>query len=178
MKQIYTIGYGNRSLAELFALLKEYGISSVVDVRSKPYSRYNSDFTKAALEQKLKEAGFYYLFMGDVLGGIPEDEDIYQDGQVDYNRLAGQESYRNGVERVISGAEKGYKICLLCSELKPEMCHRSKLIGRSLEQKGVDVRHIDEKGKLADQKEVLLRLDGGQLSLFDRGYRSRGKYLS
>ena len=33
---------------------------------------------------------------------------------------------------------------LMCSEGKPEMCHRSKLIAASLIELGIPVAHIDE----------------------------------
>ena len=32
----------------------------------------------------------------------------------------------------------------MCSEGKPEMCHRSKLIGATLDELGIPVLHIDE----------------------------------
>ncbi len=54
----------------------------------------------------------------------------------------------------------------MCSEGKPEMCHRSKLIGKTLAARGLPVAHIDENDALIGQDEVLLRLTGGQPSLF------------
>ena len=54
----------------------------------------------------------------------------------------------------------------MCSEGKPENCHRSKLDGQTLTAQGVEVLHIDEQDALISQKDVLLRLTGGQPSLF------------
>ena len=65
---IYTVGYGARSIEEFLALLEEWGIVFLLDVRSKPYSRYKPDFSKDALERHLKGKGFRYVFMGDTLG--------------------------------------------------------------------------------------------------------------
>jgi len=56
---------------------------------------------------------------------------------------------------------------LMCSEQKPQECHRSKLIGSTLCARGVEVAHIDETGKLKTQEKVENILSGGQLSLFD-----------
>jgi hypothetical protein len=54
----------------------------------------------------------------------------------------------------------------MCSEGKPEMCHRSKLIGKTLAQRGIPLAHIDESDRLISQDDVLLRQTGGQRSLF------------
>jgi hypothetical protein len=65
----------------------------------------------------------------------------------------------------------------MCSEGKPEQCHRSKLIGASLADLNVDVRHIDESGELRTQDEIVRNLTGGQLSLFgDATFTSRKRY--
>jgi uncharacterized protein (DUF488 family) len=69
-------------------------------------------------------------------------------------------------------------VVLLCSEGKPEMCHRSKLIGQTLVDEEIGVAHIDERDQLISQEDVLLRLTKGQLSLFDDFFKhtSRKKY--
>ena len=55
----------------------------------------------------------------------------------------------------------------MCSEAKPERCHRSKLIGQCLATHKIYVEHIDEEGNLKTQEQVISLLTGGQLSLFD-----------
>jgi len=61
---------------------------------------------------------------------------------------------------------QGLAVIIMCSEGKPENCHRSKLIGKSLAQTGIPVAHIDESDEIIGQADVLLRLTGGQPSLF------------
>ena len=57
------------------------------------------------------------------------------------------------------------------------MCHRSKLIGESLQALDIPLAHIDENGEVKDQDEVISRLTGGQLSLFgEHGFTSRKRY--
>ncbi len=164
---IYTIGYGNRSIDEWIALLRHYKILYLVDIRSQPYSRFHPDFSKAALEGRLKSEGLHYIFLGDKLGGRPQDETCYVNGKVDYAILREKPFYLEGITRLSRAREKGARIALMCSEQKPEECHRSKLIGYTLRERGVDVAHIDESGKLKSQEEVDQMLTGGQLSLFD-----------
>jgi hypothetical protein len=65
----------------------------------------------------------------------------------------------------------------MCSEGKPEQCHRSKLIGETLAGLGIPVAHIDEHDQVCSQDEVIQRLTGGQLSLFgDHEFTSRKRY--
>ena len=47
---LYTIGHGNRSTSELISLLKENGVTQVVDARTSPYSRHHPQFTQENLE--------------------------------------------------------------------------------------------------------------------------------
>lgn len=164
---IYTIGYGNRSIGECITLMHRYTIEFLVDIRSQPYSRFHPDFSKVALEDKLKLENLRYIFLGDKLGGRPADETCYVNGKVDYAILREKQFYQEGIIRLCKAREKGARMVLMCSEQKPEECHRSKLIGYTLRERGIEVAHIDESGKLKSQEEVDHMLTGGQLLLFD-----------
>lgn len=164
---IYTIGYGARDMEGFIAALQRYGVAYLIDVRSRPYSRYKPEFSRDALENTLREAGIRYVYMGDSLGGLPDDRTCYDDeGKVVYEQVAQREFYQKGIERLATAHAQGLTICLMCSEGKPEMCHRTKLIGRTLALRSLPAAHIDENDALVTQNEVLLRHTGGQLSLF------------
>lgn len=176
---IFTIGYGAREIEELIAVLKRYQIAYLIDVRSKPYSRYKPDFSKQALEERLKVAGVRYLFMGDLLGGQPDDPDCYVDGKVDYEKVNEKGFYRQGIGRLAEAWKQQRRVALMCSEGKPEQCHRSKLIAATLVAAQIEVAHIDENDALISQEDVLLRLRGGQPSLFGTAldhFTSRKRY--
>lgn len=164
---IYTIGYGNRPLDEYLALLRRYNIEYIVDIRSQPYSRFHPDYSKASLENTLKRAGLHYVFLGALLGGRPTDEACYVNGKVDYALLRAKPFYQQGIARLAHARAKAICMALMCSEQKPEECHRSKLIGSTLRAQGIEVMHIDETGMLKVQAEVERILTGGQLALFD-----------
>ncbi len=164
---IYTIGYGARGLDELVATLRGYSIEYLVDVRSQPYSRHKPEFTKASLEQGIREAGLRYVFMGDTLGGRPKDAQYYTGDKVDYPKLREAPFYKEGLARLQTALDKGLALALMCSEGKPHECHRSKLIGASLEAVGIEVRHIDENGELKTQAAVMEAITQGQLSFFE-----------
>lgn len=174
---IYTIGYGDRTLAALIALLQRYQIDYLVDVRTAPYSRYKPEFSKAELTAALRQHGFKYVFMGDQVGGRPTDPACYTDGKVDYDKVQATAPYQQGIERLRSAFAQQQRIVLLCSEGKPEECHRSKLIGATLDKLGIPLVHIDEKDEAQSQEQVITRLTDGQLSLFgDHSFQSRKRY--
>ena len=176
---VFTIGYGSRSFEDLAELLAEHEITCLVDVRTAPYSRFRPEFSKAALEAALPGRGVRYVFLGDALGGRPDMPDCYVDGRVDYERVKEKEFYRRGIERVRRAREQQMRLALMCSEGKPELCHRSRLIGVALAREGIVISHIDADGTLISQPDVILRITGAQLPMIPElapPLRSRKKY--
>lgn len=174
---IFTIGYGSRFLDEFITLLKRNGIECVVDVRSSPYSRFKPEFSRDALEVALIENGIRYAYRGDSLGGRPTDSDCFEDGKVIYERVSQKEFYLRGIERLRSAHDMGIRLALMCSEGKPDECHRSKLIGTTLQDAGIQVVHLDEAGVPRTQDEIIDRITGGQLGLFgEPTFTSRKRY--
>jgi uncharacterized protein (DUF488 family) len=177
---IYTIGYGARDIAHFVEVLKANEIAFLIDVRSKPYSRYKPEFSKAALEETLKTAGIRYVFMGDALGGQPDDPDCYDQNQkINYEKLAQKPYYRAGIGRLRNAWDQQLRVAIMCSEGQPERCHRTHLIAKDLTRQGIDVRHIDEDNQLLTQDMAVSRLYGGQRSLFGADFtrlRSRKRY--
>jgi len=165
---IYTIGYGNRSIEDFVKLLQQYGIKFLVDIRSQPYSQFHPEFSKEALEKSLKQYGMQYVFMGDSLGGRPKDSACYVDGKVDYAKVREQPFFQKGIHYLRTAWEKQLCIALMCSEAKPQECHRSKLVGNTLIEQGIDVAHIDETGAIKTQPQIDQMLTGGQLTLFSQ----------
>lgn len=174
---IYTIGYGSRSIEELIEVLRQHEIAYLIDVRSAPYSRYKSEFSKAPLANELEQHGIHYVFMGDTLGGRPDDETCYVNGKLDYEKVKEKEYYRGGIQRLHTAFSQQHAVVLMCSEGKPEECHRCKLIGATLTTQDIPVVHIDENDEQVTQAQVIERLTGGQLSIFgEETFQSRKKY--
>ena len=176
---IFTIGYGNRNIDEFYSILKKQSIVYLIDIRTSPYSRYNQSFSREFLTDWLKLRGIHYVFMGDNLGGRPMDDDCYSDGKVAYEKVQEKDFYKEGIVRLMSAWNKNLSTVLMCSEIKPEECHRSKLIGNTLLQNKVEVQHIDENDNLVCQLDIIKRITGGQTELFGlppEVQRSRKKY--
>lgn len=163
---IYTIGYGSRSIEDFVKLLQDYDIKFLVDVRSQPYSRFNPDFSKDALEKRLKQHFIRYIFMGDTLGGRPQDSSCYVDNKVDYSRVREKSFFQKGISYLHTAWGKQLHIALMCSEAQPQECHRAKLIGNTLTEQNIDVAHIDEVGAIKTQLQINQILTDGQPTLF------------
>ncbi|AUW92648.1 hypothetical protein BXT84_00670 [Sulfobacillus thermotolerans] len=177
MHCIYTIGYGKRTILEFMDALQPYHIDYLVDVRTKPTSRFNPDFTRERLDSFLSRYHIRYLWMGDTLGGLPSDNRCYVNGRVDYAKVEMLDSYQYGIGRLQTAWNKHIPLVVMCAEGKPEACHRSKLIGQTLSRLNIPVAHIDVNGDLVTQQEVIQRLTQGQLSWFESSLTSRKRYV-
>ena len=154
---IYTVGHSTHSFEEFLSLLKPHGVTAVADVRSVPHSHFNPQFNRPSLEKELPAAGVAYVFMGKQLGARSKDPSCYEQGRVQYRRLARTALFREGVERIKKGAES-YRVVLLCAEKEPLECHRAILVSRELESDGVRVAHILADGSLESHHNAMLRL--------------------
>ncbi len=160
---LYTIGHGNRKLDDFLALLNKFGIKYLIDVRSQPYSKFNPQFNQNDLKFFLEGKGIKYVFMGDTIGGRPNDSSCYdENGKVDYESVKTKDFFLQGIDRLKTAYHKDINVVIMCSESKPCECHRSKLIGRVLNLENIVLKHIDENGKLKDQSTVIYELNEGR----------------
>lgn len=152
---IYTIGYGNRDPEDFLYLLKNFNIDCLIDVRSYPYSNLNSMYNKNNLKDFLEENDIKYIFMGDMLGGKPNDSSCYKkDGKIDYNIVKTKDFFIKGIEILKKISNENKNIVIMCSETKPSSCHRNKLISNVLVEDDIIVKHIDENGKIKNHKKI------------------------
>ncbi|MGA8768270.1 MAG: DUF488 domain-containing protein [Candidatus Acidiferrales bacterium] len=154
---VFTIGHSTHPQERFIALLRQHGITALCDVRSAPYSRVNPQFNREELKQALRASGIKYVFLGKELGARSEDPACYEDGKVQYDRLAHTDLFRLGLKRVLKGM-KGYRLALMCAEKEPLQCHRTILVARRLVEHGLDVQHIHADGRLESHSEALSRL--------------------
>ncbi len=164
---LYTIGHGTRKAEEFLSLLKQYDVRYLLDVRSRPYSRFNPQYNQKQLKSFLEQNGITYVFMGDTLGGRPDDPTCYNiEGKIDYRLLKEKDYFQAGIERVKTAHDKDLNIALMCSEKIPSECHRSRLIGEVLFRQGIQVHHIDDKGGIKDQPTVMNETGSGAAGLW------------
>ena len=130
---LYTIGHSNLPAEDFIAHLEQHGITLLVDVRSRPYSRYFPHFNKSRLENFLPEHGITYHFAGLHLGGRPDDPTVYREGDIDYEAVMQRDWYQAGLHDLLAlVAGTAGPAAIMCSEGDPDRCHRHHLIARSL----------------------------------------------
>lgn len=154
---IYTIGHSNHSVEKFIELLRQHSISVVVDVRSVPFSRIQTQFDRNNLAANLEKHSITYIFLGKELGGRSDNPTCYENGRVQYQLLAQTKTFQEGLERVRTGSEN-HRIALMCVEREPLECHRTLLISRELESKGIQVIHIHADGHLELHEKAMERL--------------------
>jgi hypothetical protein len=168
---ILTIGHSNHAIEAFLELLRRHGVEVVVDVRSQPTSTYAPHFDRSSLKRWAAEAGWEYVFLGDELGGRPRGGEFYgADGRVDYARVARSTPFRRGVERLVDLAAHS-RVAILCAEEDPLHCHRRRLVGRVLLDRGFGLEHLRGDGRVESETAVAFRSDAArqdsQLSLFN-----------
>lgn len=149
-RRLYTIGHSNHSHAKFISLLHQHQINCIVDVRSVPASKHTPQFNQEELRWILKQNGIVYLHFGNEFGARRTDC-LNADGQVDFEQAIDTKAFKNGVERIHKGMEKGYQIAIMCSEANPLECHRFSLVSRYFYEHGFDIQHILQEGDLASQ---------------------------
>lgn len=154
---IYTIGHSNHEADDFVRILESHSVKAVADLRTSPYSRMYPQFNRQPLQAVLKRAGIRYVFMGDVLGGRPDDLSCYENGKVRYDKVAQLPAFSEGLDRVLRGAAQ-YRIALMCSEKDPITCHRMLLVSRELAKRGAAVAHILHDGTLEPHAEAEMRM--------------------
>lgn len=155
--RLYTVGHSSQSLEEFLSLLQHHGINCVVDVRSVPASKYAPQFNEESLRRFLKPHSIQYLPFGDEFGARRTDC-INDDGQVDFEMAVTTPLFQQGVERLMKGLKRGFRIALMCSEADPLECHRFSLVSRYFHNQGIEVFHILKDAELATQCEVEKRM--------------------
>ena len=154
---VFSIGHSNQSTETFFALLRQYEIQVLVDVRSSPYSKYVPHFNSNALIAATELSDVKYLFMGQELGGRPDGDEFYDAGNhVLYKRVAESSLFLRGIQR-LKEIGRTSRIAMMCSEEDPATCHRHLLIGHVLTQQDVSLLHIRGDGHLQDEKELTSR---------------------
>jgi len=154
---LYTIGHSNLELGRFIDLLMKNRISAVADVRSIPVSRFAPQFSRDHLENALVQAKIHYVYLGRELGARPDDDDCIVDGRVQFNRLARTPRFLSGIERLVDGSKR-HSVAIMCTEKDPLDCHRTILIARVLNERGLHILHIHGDGGLERHADAMDRL--------------------
>jgi len=164
--KLYTIGHSNHTIDKFIHLLENNSITTLVDVRTAPYSRYNPHFNRENLEFLLPQREMQYVYAGKYLGGRPSDPACYESRvlpregtdylhEVDYPEVMKRDWFVQGIERLLEMADE-HTTAIMCSEENPAECHRHYLIAQYLMENHpeVDVRHIRGDGTVFSARSI------------------------
>lgn len=166
-KTIYSIGYSSFSKEQFADVLAKYAITAIADVRSSPYSSFHREFNKENLQKFLRSRRIEYVYLGKELGARFEDQSVYVDNQVSFEKVAAHPLFKQGMKRITEGA-RSFTIALMCAEKDPLTCHRALLVSRSLASRFI-VLHIlgdggiEEHSAMEERLLKLFRIDQYQL---------------
>ena len=141
---LQTLGHSTRSLDELIALLEEFEVGLLVDVRRFPGSRRYPHFSRDVLANRMPTVGIEYLHEPD-LGGrrAPRPDSPNTAWRVAafrcYADHMATEEFAAALQRVIDAQSR--RPAVMCAEAVPWRCHRQ-LIADALVARGLEVQHI------------------------------------
>jgi len=127
--KLWSVGHSNRTLDDLIALLRSYGIVTLCDVRAFPASKRHPQFDGAALHAAWGDG---YGWLGKELGGFRKEG---------YERHMQSDLFRAGIEQLLAHARKAPTV-YLCAERDWRGCHRRFISDHLVSAAGVDVWHI------------------------------------
>lgn len=163
---LFTIGFTGKTAEEFFALLKQAGVQTVIDVRQNRGGQLSAFAKHPDLEFFLDEtAGISYRHE-TLLAPTPELRKKYQSN----NDWAAYEAEffalmkERGVPQAVNTSTWPGKVALLCTEAGPEKCHRrlvADLLAERYRAEGdeVEIQHLislkaRDKGKAAKAQAI------------------------
>ena len=130
------MGTSTRTKEEFIELLRHYHLTTVVDVRSLPQSRFEH-FNGENLAKMLSEVAIDYVYLGKELGGFRKGG---------YQAYTQTSEYQAGIYKLEEIARKG-STAFMCAERFAWKCHR-RIIASTLEERGWKVVNIIEKDRV------------------------------
>lgn len=142
---IATIGYQGAKLADFLATLAAAKVDLLIDVREIAFS-HRREFMRNALAAVLRDAGIEYRHM-KALGTPKPGRDAAKAGdRAGFRKhLLKQLGSPEGKAALAEAAElvRHQRICLLCMEHDPKLCHRSEVARRLAKTTGTAIAHLD-----------------------------------
>jgi len=147
MIRLFTIGFTEKTASTFFTLLKTAGVKQIIDTRLNNVSQLAGFAKGKDLEYFAKEIGDMGYEHNINLAPTKELLSSYRDKTITWAQYETEYisllDARNIIQEI--DFEKLNDNCLLCSEHKPEMCHR-RLLAEYLqrENKDIEIIHLIE----------------------------------
>lgn len=147
-RTLYTIGHSTRSARELIDMLREFGVTRLVDIRSVPRSRTNPQFNLDVLPATLHNAEIAYVHLASLGGRRTKSERVEEGANAgwqqrpfhNYADYAETASFREGLRELLEMASR--ETCaIMCAEAVWWRCHR-RIVADHVLAHGVPVVHV------------------------------------
>ena len=125
---IYTYGNNSIDAKDLVRILQPYHINCVVDCRPQAYTMELSNTPSDELQQVLKQNNIAYLPFSQHFGVFPK-ETRNKNGTILYSKVIKSQRFLEGIQRLETGVEKGYTICIIDHERETAPSRRYIFIG-------------------------------------------------
>jgi uncharacterized protein (DUF488 family) len=144
-----TIGFTGKTAEEFFALLRDAGVESVIDVRQNRTGQLSAFAKHPDLEFFLRQIGNIGYRHEPLLAPSPELRKSYQEDKdwATYEASFLKLLKQRGVPKNLDTSSWPANVTLLCTEPGPEKCHR-RLVAEVLAKRwgaagdDVEVRHL------------------------------------
>lgn len=106
----------------------------------------------------------WLLGSGRLPQAVRKDVFDYCGRYLTYEEVMSRDSFKDALKDIRNAARNGSRIAVLCSEMKPEECHRFAMVGRALahpadrRNRPVEVLHIQRNGELVSQGQLESRM--------------------
>lgn len=142
---IWTMGHSTRTLEEFVALLREYRVEAIADVRRFPGSRRYPHFASEAMATSLPAHGIAYQWIPKLGGRRKVQPDSPNtawrnasfQGYADYTATT---EFSEGLDELLKLAA-AKRTAMMCAEVVWWRCHRS-IVSDVLKLRGIEVVHI------------------------------------
>lgn len=141
-----TIGFSKKSLRQFIKLLKESGVTDLIDVRLNNTSQLSGYAKKDDLQYIMELVGINYFHdislapSDELLEGYKKKKISWTEYERRYIDILNNRNINQQVNRIIDNRV----VCFLCSEDKPERCHRRLLVNYLKENSSetIDIKHL------------------------------------
>jgi uncharacterized protein (DUF488 family) len=173
MTRLLTLGHGTATVEELLALLAGAGVQRLVDVRTAPGSRRQPHVRREAMAGWLDGAGVGYRWEPE-LGGFRKPAPASGNHALRHPAFRGYADYMrtprfwSALDRLLAEAADA-PAAAMCSESLWWRCHRRLLADAAVLVRGVEVLHLDHRGRLAPHRPTGGVRRDGDLLAYDLG---------
>lgn len=144
-RECFSISFANKKIEEVINVLKKHTLNCIIDIREDT-EKDGDSFKRENIKKKLNSMGIYYIYMGDYFKISVED--------TDFENYIRKDTFEDGIKRIISGINKGFKIAVADMDNESIVSKRTVIIGYDLSKRNIAVNHICSNGNLKNQSDI------------------------